>query len=143
MIDDLDLIAMAGPEDLAAFKRDVKRIKKENLEMFQEFAGYLVNHDFEGDLIKSHVANMDVYLNQFLVYSDPADATEAQYGIPMLDEFFEDWLPRNNETMTPVADFLESIGLFYKWAAEETGLIDEDEFEGLIEFVNYRKDSWL
>jgi len=134
---------MIEQEDLAAFKRDVNRIKKANIEMFQEFAGYLVNHDFEGDLIKSHIANVEIYLNQFLVYFDPADATEAQHGIPMLDEFFEEWLPRNNKATTSVADFLESIGLFYKWAAEETGLIDEDEFEGLIEFVNYRKDSWL
>ena len=144
MIDDLDLIAMDGPEDLAAFKRDVKRIKKENLEMFQEFAGYLVNHDFEGDLIKSHVANMDVYLNQFLVYFDPGDATEVQDGLTLVDEFFEEWLPeQNDEITTTTADFLESIGLFYKWLSEETGVIDESDFEEFVEFINYRKDSWL
>lgn len=135
---------MIEPEDLAAFQSDVKRIKKENTEMFHEFAGYLVNHDFEGDLIKSHVANIEIYLNQFLVYFDPADATEAQYGISMIDEFFDEWLPnRNDEITTSAADFLESIGLFYKWLVEETSMIEEDEFEELIEFVNYRKDSWL
>lgn len=144
MIDDLDLLAMAGPEDQAAFKRDVRRIKKENTEMFQEFAGYLVNHDFEGDSIKSCVANMDVYLNHFLVYFDPADATEVQDGLTLVDEFFEEWLPEQNDNITTtVADFLESIGLFYKWLSEETGVIDESDFEAFVEFINYRKDSWL
>ena len=133
-----------GEADFLNFRKDVATIGKKNRELFHEFAGYLVNHDFEADVIKGHIGHLDVYLNQFVVYFDPGDATEAQFGTGLADEFFDEWLPERNRDFKQVAGhYLESIGLFYKWLAEETGLLEAEEFEELLDLVAHRKNDWL
>lgn len=125
--------------DMDEHEKKVEAILEENkryLEIFRK--------DLQGlspKTIRNHVANVDFYINDFLLRED---ANTMDRGIMYIDSFLGDYFIRRCMWSTPatIKSNAASIKKFYK-CMKEHGFIRNDQYEYLCLTIKEDMELWL
>ncbi len=77
--------------DYADYEKQCERVRQENANLLDEFAGWLAAKGLSETTARRHRENMDFYLNHFLLYED---AERAEAGVHMAGMFLGYWFIR-------------------------------------------------
>jgi len=128
-------------DDESDYDNQCQQIRQENAILLGEFSRWLKKAGLAAATIRSHCANLDFYLNHFLLYADtltPAD------GVGYVGEFLGDWFIHkamwsNKATVKANATSLKK---FYAFMAERE-LIKPEEFASLQQQIKDELPDWL
>jgi len=118
------------------------KIKNDNEKSLEIFRSELLEKGLSRKTIRSHLSNVDFYLNDFLLYSEP---------VPMKDgcgwcvnEFLGDFFIRKCMWSTPgtIKSTAASLKKFYKCMADH-GEVEQDDYRYLCEIIKDNMEDWL
>ena len=78
-------------DDYKKYEADYEIIRQENGVLLDKFAKYLQTKNLSESTIKTHVSNVDFYINEFLLYEK---ANEAKNGTSEIGTFLGHWFIR-------------------------------------------------
>ena len=61
-------------DDYQKYEIECERIRKHNAKLLDEFALWLQASNLKEETIKQHVNNIDLYINEYLLYEDAIEA---------------------------------------------------------------------
>lgn len=127
--------------DYEKFEDECKRIRKENEKIISDFETWLMDSNLSSKTIKKHVANIDFYINAFLLYED---AIEAKNGADEIGNFLGNWFIRKAmwSSKTTIKENAASLKKFYKFMYER-GSISEEDLSTLKEVIKEEMPEWL
>ena len=118
-----------------------QQIRQQNAALLDDFRGWLKKAGLGAATIRSHCANLDFYLNHFLLHADtltPAD------GVSYVGEFLGDWFIYKamwSSKITVKAN-ATSLKKFYAFMAERE-LIKPEELASLKQQIKEELPDWL
>jgi site-specific recombinase XerD len=118
-----------------------QQLRQENAALLGDFSRWLKNAGLGAATIRSHCANLDFYLNHFLLYADTLTAAE---GVGYVGEFLGDWFIHKAmwSNKTTVKANAASLKKFYAFMAERE-LIKPEEFASLKHQIKDELPDWL
>jgi len=128
-------------EDYKKWETDCKKIRKENKILLNLFQLWLEKKGLKKATIKSHVGNVDFYINDFLLYSDIIEAKDGANSIGM---FLGDWFIRK-ATWASVAEIKSnaaSLKKFYTFLLEK-GEIAAANLSELKQIIKEEMPDWV
>ncbi len=117
-----------------------EQIKKENQGFLRIFQEELEKKGLSEKTIRSHLGNVDFYINSFLLYSEPIPMKD---GIDYVDEFLGEFFIRKCMWSTPatIKGNAASLKKFYKCMADY-GEVGMDEYKYLCELIRDNMEIW-
>ncbi|MCO8297446.1 recombinase [Tetragenococcus halophilus] len=130
-------------EDYEDHKAEIEKISKHNEQLLAEFQQSLIDKQLSSQTIRKHMFNVDLYINDFLLYSDD-ELLEAKQGPLDITEFFGYWFIREapSSSVTQMNESIVSLKKFYTFMYER-GDIDKDILVYLKETIKEDKDEWI
>jgi site-specific recombinase XerD len=127
-------------DDYEVYKEECKKIKADNEILLKEFENELVKAGGSAKTVKTHVTNMDFYLNEFLLYEEAIPADE---GCDYISSFFFFFTRKCLwASPTSVNSNVASIKKFYKFMVSR-GAVSEEDYQDLLSTIKFEKDEWL
>jgi len=123
------------------YEAECARIRKENAGILAGFETWLEKSGLKEKTIKKHVVNIDLYINDYLLYYD---TVEAKDGWDSVHGFLGDWFIRKTTWSSPTAvrENAASLKKFYKFMVE-AGEIDQESLEDLKDTIKIWLDEWV
>jgi site-specific recombinase XerD len=123
------------------FEQEVNRIRKDNKAHLFEFEKWLTDKGLAKKTIKTHVDNVDFYINEYLLYDD---ADEAAVGIGAVCGFFDYWFPRKALwcSRSSIKSMAASLKKFYGFFLEQ-GFVAAEDYEILKDDIKEGMEEWL
>ena len=123
------------------YERACAKIRKENAKLLADFEQWLSEKGLAEKTIGQHVANVEFYLNTFLLYSD---AMPAKEGASEISSFLGDWFIRKAIWASPtsIKQIAASLKKFYTFMHEQ-GRIDADDLQDLKETIREEMPDWV
>ena len=127
--------------DYKKYEEDCKRIRKTNEGLLEEFEAWLKASGLSAKTVNTHVANIDFYINEFLLYDS---ATEAQDGADEIGMFLGYWFIKKAmwASKSSIKGNATSLKKFYS-LMHEKGLIDDQELTDLKRRMKEEMPDWL
>ncbi len=127
--------------DYEKYKRECKRIRKENEKLISEFGKWLSDKNLSSKTVEKHTTNVAFYINEFLLYED---AVEAKDGVDRIGMFLGYWFIRKAmwASKTSIKENATSLKKFYQFMCEQ-GKISEEDFSILKESIKEEMPEWL
>lgn len=131
----------------AADESDIKlrKIRRINNEYLDEFECYLKGTGLSEKTIETHLFNLDVYLNGYLVRTDE-DILEwsIEEGCYALDSFLGYYFIRKYMWSSPsqIKSNIASFKKFYKFLLGK-GVISKTAYNDMIQIIKEEKDNWI
>ena len=127
--------------DYEQYKAAVKDIEKANEGHLKTFEKWLEDKKLTEKTIKSHINNIEFYINHYLNYYDAQDVKAGCYCI---DRFLGNFFIRKAmwSSCAQTKANAASIKKFYACMLEH-GIVDEDDYEYLCEEIKENMDEWL
>ena len=124
---------MMTDDDFKEYERTCAKLKAENKQLLEDFGQWLAGKSLAKKTIKRHTDNIDIYINDYLLYDDAVPASEGAISVSM---FFGYWFPRKAMWASPtsVREISASLKKFYTFMLE-TGQIDADDLAELKETI--------
>lgn len=127
--------------DYKEYEKKVKENEKINNKYLDEFEKWLNEKKLTEKTINNHVSNVDLYINNYLVYYEVIPMEKGGYE---LDEFFSDWFIRKctwstgNATKLTVA----SLKKFYQ-CMNELNHIEDDIYKHICKEIKENIEDWI
>lgn len=116
-------------------------IRKENMELLNSFESWIRGKGLSGSTAKKHRSNIDFYINEFLLYEGPRNATE---GVDEIGMFLGYWFIRKamwaNESS--IRSNATSLKKFYDFMLER-GEVDPEAVNEMKERIKEELSEWL
>lgn len=127
--------------DYEKWERESERIRKENETLLKEFEFWLLKSGLKDSTVKSHIGNVDFYINDYLLYSD---IIEAKDGALDVGGFLGDWFIRK-ATWSSRANIKASAASFKKFYTFllEKGAISKETLKELKALIKEEMPDWL
>ena len=66
--------------DYEQYEIDCEKIRTANKELLTEFEDWLESAGLSSKTIKNHINNIDLYINEYLLYEDAVEASDGASG---------------------------------------------------------------
>ena len=123
------------------YEKRLEENTKRNKKFIEEFEFWLNEKGLVQKTIKKHTSNIDLYLNNFLTYSD---INKMEDGINEIDSFLGDWFIRKCmwSSKSSIKENASSIKKFYQ-CMKEKGYVKEEDYNSLCEEIKENMECWL
>ena len=123
------------------FEERCESIKEKNHEYINLFQSELIQQGLSVKTINKHIENVDFYLNDFLIWSEPRTMDEGCFEIR---EFLGYFFIRKCMWSTPasIRSNASSLKKFYKCMLSY-GHIEKEQYEELCETIKDNLDDWI
>ncbi len=127
--------------DYEKYEKGCKRIRKENERIISQFIDWLEEKKLTEKTIRKHVSNIDLYINDFLLYEDAVPASE---GVTSIDMFLAYWAIRKGvcSSKNAIKENASSIKKFYQFMFE-LKMIEKDDLLSLSQEIKDSMPEWL
>ncbi|SDW39114.1 recombinase [Thiocapsa roseopersicina] len=127
--------------DYQAYEDACEKIRAENAILLTEFVAWLKASGLSEKVVKNHHANIDFYINDYLLYED---ALEAKDGVDGVSWFLGDWFIRKAmwSSQASIKENAASLKKFYAFMHEK-GLVSKDDLVELKQIVKEGMPDWL
>lgn len=128
-------------EEYEAYERECKLIRKDNAVYLDIFRKSLEDTGLSPKTIRSHVDNVDFFVNDFLLRHGTNSMAD---GTGLISSFLGDYFIRKCMWSTPSAirQNIASLKKFYKCMLAE-GEIDAEQYDCLLETIKEEKNDWI
>lgn len=128
-------------DDYARYEMRCESIRQENEKLLDEFADSLVAEGLSEATIRKHCANMDLYVNHFLLYED---AEKAEAGVHMAGMFLGYWFIRKAmwASQWSIRSNAASLKKFYSFMVAK-GEVKQEELDYLKTQIKEGMPKWL
>ncbi len=129
------------PDDYMKYETECKKIREENAQLLEGFAAWLRKAQLTEKTIKNHVENIDLYINEFLLYEDAVKAKDGTHGVSM---FLGYWFVKKAMWASPahIKSNATSLKKFYTFLCER-GLLAQQELDDLKESIKAEMPEWI
>ncbi|MFQ5329719.1 MAG: recombinase [Thermodesulfobacteriota bacterium] len=123
------------------YEEDCKKLRSANERLLKEFDAWLKSSGLSENTISNHCANIDFYINEYLLYED---ATEAKDGVDAVGMFLGYWFIKKSlwASKSSIKGNATSFKKFYTFMCDE-GLIDKEELTYLKQMIKEDMPEWL
>lgn len=117
------------------------KLRNDNEKSLEIFRLELSEKGLSAQTIRSHLSNVDFYINDFLLYSEPVP---MKNGCVYVDEFLGDFFIRKCMWSTPgtIKSTAASLKKFYKCMLEH-GEVRQTDYRELCKIIKDNMDDWL
>lgn len=128
-------------DDYKEYEKKCEAIRAENAKLLSEFGAWLTAKKLSASTIKDHRANVDAYINTYLLYSEPVKARD---GADEVAGFFGDWFPRKCLWANPTSmkSLAASLKKFYGFLFER-GEVTKEAYDDFRETIKEDLPDWL
>ena len=128
-------------DDYEKYEADCKKIRKNNNKLLRDFGTWLKASKLKDQTIRTHVGNVDFYINEFLLYED---AVEAKDGALEIGMFLGYWFIKKAMWSSPaqIRSNAASLKKFYTFLFEK-GQIDKEDLDDLKERIKGDMVEWV
>lgn len=127
--------------DYEDYEKECKRIRQENNLILSRFATWLRKKQLSEDTIQKHVGNIDLYVNQFLLYEE---VIEAKDGASEIGMFLGYWFIRKAmwSSVNQIKSNAASLKKFYTYMCE-IGQTAQERLDDLNEAIREEMSEWI
>jgi site-specific recombinase XerD len=124
-----------------SIKQEIEAIQEKNALLLKQFGEWLKKSGLSPKTIKSHVHNVDFYINEYLVYYE---ATPAHEGIDSVNMFLGYWFIKKAMWSSPasIKQNAASIKKFYTLLMEQ-GQVTPEELKKLTDTIKENMPEWI
>lgn len=128
-------------DDHRKWEQACRKIRKENQQLLDQFANCLAAKGLGEKTIRDHVSNVDLYINEYLLYYE---AIPAAHGVASAGEFFGDWFIRKAMWASENSIKKTATGLkkFYQFLFT-LGRVKADDVQDLRDVLRDEMPRWL
>lgn len=128
-------------DEYRRYEEACKRIREENAKLLLDFGDWLRGKRLSEKTIRQHVANIDLYVNEFLLYED---AVEAREGSAEAGMFLGYWFIKKATwaSETSIRGNAASLKKFYEFM-HERGLVSEKALKDMLEHIKEELPEWV
>ena len=128
-------------DDFEKYEQECQRIRRANKRLLKEFGAWLKSSGLKEKTIKNHVMNIDLYVNEFLLYED---VIEAKDGADYVDMFLGYWFIKKAmwASSASMRGNATSLKKFYTFMYEK-GLIEKEDLDDLKATIKEEMPEWL
>lgn len=128
-------------DDYAAYEKECEKIRKENAALLGRFSDWLKAEGLSEATIDTHCANIDFYINEYLLYED---AEKPEDGVHAVGMFLGYWFIRKAmwASAASIKSNATSLKKFYGYMLED-GAIQQKNFEELRDQIKEEMPEWL
>lgn len=128
-------------DEYEKWEKDCKKIKKHNNKLLEDFEEWLQKTGIKSKTINKHYSNVELYINNFLLYED---ATQAKDGIGDIGMFLGYWFIKKAmwASVSAIKENASSLKKFYQFMLEKEEISNED-YEDLKETIKSNMPEWL
>ncbi len=123
------------------YEADCKKIRKANGNLLKDFEAWLKTARLKDKTIRTHVLNVDFYINEFLLYED---AVEAKDGASDIGMFLGYWFIKKTTWASPaqIKSNAASLKKFYSYLFEKK-LIEKQKLDDLKAKIKEDMPEWI
>jgi site-specific recombinase XerD len=123
------------------YEKDCQRIRNQNAKLLKDLENHLVEKKLSIKTIKKYCANIDFYINEFLLYEEPIEAPE---GATEIGRFLGYWFIKKAMWASPTAirENASSLKTFYQFL-HERGAITKETLDTLKRTIKEEMPEWL
>jgi len=123
------------------YEAECQKIREENNILLDEFETWLKKSKITNKTINMHIQNVDLYINDFLLYEDAVEAKEGAQDIGM---FLGYWFIKKAAWSSPaqIKSNAASLKKFYTFLCEKK-MISKDELKRLKEIIKEDMPEWI
>ena len=126
------------------YEADCQRIRTANKQLLIEFEDWLKSSGLSDKTIRNHILNVDLYINDYLLYETPV--LEAKDGVYSgdINMFLGYWFIKKAmwASKSSIKANAASLKKFYTFLLEK-GLIEKDDLQELKETIKEEMSEWL
>ena len=128
-------------DDYDQYESECNRIRTDNLKLLHEFAEWLREANLKDKTIKNHLQNIDLYINDFLLYED---TIEAKDGWEEIDMFLGYWFIKKClwASTAQIRGIAASLKKFYTFLNQK-GLMEKEDLQEFKEMVKEGIPEWI
>jgi site-specific recombinase XerD len=128
-------------DDYEKYEAVCKKTRRANQKFLTDFESWLESSGLSEKTIKNHLANIDFYINEYLLYED---AVEAKDGVDSVSDFLGYWFIKKAmwASQSSIKANASSLKKFYSFLLEK-GLIEPDDLQELKETIKEEMTEWL
>jgi hypothetical protein len=118
-----------------------EQVRKSNLQLYIEFQSWFSSKKPSKSTFLRHINNVDWYLNQYLVYGKPIEASLAATLVP---EYLGSWSIQKfvNNSNSALKSSAVSLKKFYEFLLEK-GQLDRERYQALCKRIKDGMPAWL
>ena len=119
----------------------IHKMNIQNEQILEDFKKYLQENGLAPKTIDRHAANIEFYINTYLLYYDIESPHQGHYR---LDDFFGGFFPTKAMWSSPatVKENITSLKKFYKYL-NELSIVSNEDLENMYTVIKEEKDNWL
>lgn len=123
------------------YEKDCQRIRNHNKVLLKDFENHLKEKKLSIKTIKKHCANIDFYINDFLLYEEAIKASE---GATEIRSFLGYWFIRKAMWASPAAikENASSLKSFYQFLHERRE-ITKETLDTLKQTIKEEMPEWI
>ncbi len=127
--------------DYQQYEDDCKKIREVNAGLLTGFEAWLVASRLAPKTMVQHIANVDLFINEYLLYED---AVEAAEGVHCVNMYFGYWFVHKVSWATPgnIKSNAASIKKFYAFMLAK-GLVTPQDLDSLVQTIKQEMPTWL
>ena len=128
-------------DDYEKYEEDCKKIRKTNEKLLKDFKVLLKNKNLKEKTIRTHIDNVDFYINEFLLYEEAEEAKEGALNIGM---FLGYWFIKKAlwSSVAQIKNNAASLKKFYTFLYEKK-MINKDALDELKAMIKSDMPEWL
>ncbi len=128
-------------DDYAKYELACEEIRFANKELLKEFEMTMLEEWLGENSIKKHLSNIDLYINEFLLYEEPI---EAKNGSDEVGMYLWYWFIKKSSRASSagIKQSASTIKKFYSFLNKK-GMIDDHDMEILKERIQEELPEWI
>jgi len=128
-------------DDYEKYEKACKKIRKDNENLLKEFEVWLKSSGLSDKTVNNHLSNIDLYVNEYLLYEDATEAKDGAYAIGM---FLGYWFIKKAmwASQSSIKSNATSLKKFYTFMHEKN-FIDKEDLLNLKETIKDDMPEWL
>lgn len=128
-------------DDYEKYENECKKIRKANEQLLDEFELSMKSSGTSKKTINSHVLNIEIYINEYLLHEE---AVEAKDGADAVDMFLGYWFIKKAmwASQSSIKGNATSLKKFYTFLYGK-GLIEKNDLDGLKGTIKEGMPEWL
>lgn len=127
--------------DYEKYETEYKKIKENNTKLLNGFKKWLKKDGVTDETIEEHIFNVDLYINEFLLYEDAVEAEDGTLDIGM---YLGYWFIKKTmwASSTQIKKNVASLKKFYNFLHKEN-FITTEELKAFLKKIKEDAPSWI